>query len=225
MHYMIHACEERRWYVYDFLIPSMTKQGISEDDIDVWTDWDHKGNLFSCMDSFGECGKRNASTWHLQDDVIISKDFYKRTKSTNPKHIVCGFCGKAFGPDPFKYGKVPNYEMWFSFPCIHIPDKFAGEFSKWFYEDCINRDRHGIQDRILDGKSDDWFWRRFIRECHPYTDIYNLKPNLVDHIDHFLGGSIINPKREKDTRAAWFEDLDLVEELGAKLKERQQGGV
>ena len=33
MKYMIHTCEARLWYVEEYLIPSMLKQGIKEDDI------------------------------------------------------------------------------------------------------------------------------------------------------------------------------------------------
>lgn len=218
MKYMIHACPDRMWYVNDYLIPSMVKQGIPEKDIKVWNDYDHKGNLFSCMDAFGECGKSEGSTWHLQDDVIISRDFYKRTRKTNPKFVVCGYCGIDIGPDPAKIGKVPNYEMWWSFQCIHIPNKFAGECSKWFYEDAMYRDRHGIQGKIREGKNDDWFWKKYIRDCHPYADIINLKPNLVDHIDYLLGGSIINEERTRKHRAAYFNDKDLIATLELKLK-------
>lgn len=223
MHYMIHACPNREWYVNDYLVPSMIRQGIKKNSIKIWVDRDGKGNLFSTMDSFAECGKHKGSTWHLQDDAIISKDFFERTKNANENHIICGFCGKDLGPDSSKIGKVENYEMWWSFLCIHIPNKFAGECAKWFYEDAINRDRNGIQERVLGRKSDDWFWKKFIRECHPYTDIYNLKPNLVDHIDYLLGGSVINPKRTRDTRAVYFEDKDLINELEKHLEVTDYG--
>ena len=49
MHYMIHACPQRMWYVEGFLIPSMKAQGISEEEITVWNDTEGKGNLFSSM--------------------------------------------------------------------------------------------------------------------------------------------------------------------------------
>ena len=50
--YVIHACQQRKWYVDDYLIPSMLKQGINEDDITIWLDDKHQGNLFACMNCF-----------------------------------------------------------------------------------------------------------------------------------------------------------------------------
>ncbi len=218
MTYMIHTFPDRRWYVDGYLVPSMIKQGIHIANIKIWDDVERKGNLFSCMDSFAECGRHPGSTWHLQDDVLICKDFYKRTKDANEDSVICGFCGVEIGPDPKKVGKVQNFEMWWSFQCIHIPNKYAGECSKWFYEEAMYMNRHNIQERIEGGKSDDWFWKRFIREHHPYTEIINLAPNLVEHVDYLLGGSAINKKRTRLHTSAWFEDKDLVDELKVALE-------
>ena len=53
---------------------------------------------------------------------------------------------------------------------------------------------------------------------YPDYKVLNLKPNLVDHIDYLLGGTVINKERKnKNVRAVWFEDLDLVENLEKKL--------
>lgn len=217
---MIHTYPGRKWYVDDYLVPSMVKQGVPITDIKIWNDSKGKGNLFSCMDSFADCGKYPGSTWHLQDDVLICRDFYKRTVDTNESSIVCGFCGKEVGPNPEKVGSVANYEMWWSFQCIHIPNNYAGECSDWFYTEAINQNRFHIQERIESRKSDDWFWKRFIRERHPYTEIINLIPNLVDHVDYLLGGSIVNKQRTKDHTSAYFNDKDLVEELKEQLERR-----
>ena len=48
---MIHTCNKREWYVYDFLIPSLIKQGISKDEIKVWHDYKRIGNLQSFIES------------------------------------------------------------------------------------------------------------------------------------------------------------------------------
>ena len=57
---------------------------------------------------------------------------------------------------------------------------------------------------------------------YPNEYVLNLKPNLVDHIDYLLGGSTINERKEdkKQVRALWFDDLDLVKELGGKINEQ-----
>lgn len=222
MYYLIHACPQRRWYVDEFLIPSMLSQGISSDDIEVFMDEDRKGNLFSCMDAFASCKNRSGATWHLQDDIIISRDFYDKTKAQRKSAIVCGFCGVELGPNPGNYGPVKSWEMWLSFPCIQIPNDIASECADWFYCDVINRQREPFVNRIKKGKSDDWFFKTFIRECHPFAEIVNLKPNLVDHIDYLLGGSVINEARKKDHVSAHFKDRDLIDELKGKIKERNE---
>lgn len=223
MRYMIHACKDRKWYLDSFLIPSMLDQGINSDDIEIWMDEDGKGNLFSCMESFESCKDIEGSTWHLQDDVIISRDFYERTKASDEHLVICGFCGKDLGPSIDKDGYVFPWSMWWSFQCIQIPNDLAFECSEWFYKDAIHRDDEGMAKRIQEKKSDDWFWRRFLLECNPYIDVLNLNPNLVDHIDYLIGGSLINTQRTKDMRAVYFKDKDLVEDLKTKLSKKRNG--
>ena len=43
--YLIHCCNDRMWYVKEFLIPSMIKQGISTDDIFIYQDKNKIGNF------------------------------------------------------------------------------------------------------------------------------------------------------------------------------------
>ena len=38
MKYMIHCCPKRMWYVEEYLIPSMLRQGIDRDSIIIWND-------------------------------------------------------------------------------------------------------------------------------------------------------------------------------------------
>ena len=218
MLYMIHACEDREWYVNDYLIPSMKAQGIPDDEIQVWMDTEHKGNLYSCMESFEECGKSHGATWHLQDDVIIADDFYDQSKKFSKRQIVCGFCGKEVGPSPGNAGHVKPYQMWWSFQCIQIPNDLAGGCAEWFYKEALTLDREDIQSRIKGGKSDDWFFKRYLVLHRPYEDVINLYPNLVDHIDYLLGGSIVNKSRKKDHTAAYFLNKDLVKELERKIR-------
>ncbi len=73
--YMIHACLARMWYVEEFLIPSMLEQGIEWESITIWNDAQRRGNLIACMDSFLSLAGSDGGTWHLQDDVIICRDF------------------------------------------------------------------------------------------------------------------------------------------------------
>lgn len=218
MKYMIHACPERMWYVKEFLIPSMTAQGIRDEEITVWNDTEKKGNLFSCMDSFAECGKHKSGTWHLQDDVIISRDFADKTKE-HDQGIVCGFACKNFGPSLQERGIVPSAFLWYSFQCIRIPDEIAGECAEWFYNEA--RYYPKFKEKVADRKHDDDFFREFILERKQDLKIENLDPNIVDHIDYLIGGTLINRLRAiKVNRSAFWKDEDLVEQLEEKLKQR-----
>lgn len=218
MRYLIHACEERLWYVNEFLIPSLQAQGIPETYIFTWVDAEHKGNLFSCMDSFADCRKFDGGTWHLQDDVIISRRFKQETFKDFDE-IRCGYCGKEIGPDITKIGYVSPIRMWFSFQCIYIPNYLACECANWFYNEAIYEER--FKERIDRKKSDDYIWQRFVAEHHrDDVDIINLKLNLVDHIDYILGGSVINKNRTRNNTAMYFEDVDLIDDLKRRLDER-----
>ena len=225
MKYMIHACDSRKWYVDRYLVPSLLDQGIPEDKITVWLDSEHKGNLTACLESFAECGNHEGSTWHLQDDVLISRDFREKTSVANYSDIICGFCPMCFSSHHMNVGEVKSYQIWWSFQCIAIPNDIAAEFSNWFYDDCRYREHESVQSRIASGKNDDWFFKKFIRECHPYIVVQNLRPNLVEHVDYLIGGSMVNKERTKDMTATWFRDKDLVAELERKLKDEKLSGT
>jgi len=214
MNYMIHAYPARMWYVNDYLIPSMLEQGIKEDEITVWNDTNGRGNLWACLDAFESIQDRPGGTWHIQDDVIISRQFAQLTKE-HDDGIVCGFFCKNF--DMFsKPGIVPAHEQWYSFPCIRIPNVFLIPFRAWF-----ERVKTWSQytNYVAEGKHDDWFWKEYMRhECQGVKAL-NLKPNLVDHVDYLVGGTLVNKARLIPVnRAAYFPDLDLVDALEAKLK-------
>lgn len=206
---LIHACPQRMWYVNDYLTPSIKAQGL--DDITVWLDTDGKGNLFSCMDCFMECG----DAWHLQDDVLISHDFGEVVREFDDG-IVCGFCHTLF--EPFNrpmVGEVPAIFMYNSFPCIRIPGDIARECAEWFYTDAMYRDNY--QEWVKSGKHDDGFWHDFIIEKHGNETVMNLAPCIVEHVDWIIGGSIANDWRGYICRASYWEDEYLVDELISKL--------
>ena len=215
---MIHACTDRMWYVEKYLIPSMLEQGIPRDEITVWNDADKKGNLVSCMEAFRECGKRDGGTWHLQDDVLICRDFAQRTKE-NEDGVVCGFMCRYFQTNLTSYGKHSIRRMWYSFQCIRIPNELAGECAEWFFSEAINDKEY--EPKIKTKKFDDWFWLEFMKLHHNDMKVMNLKPNLVDHVDYLIGGSVVNKERtRRESRAFYFEDQDLVTKLGEQLRRR-----
>lgn len=220
MRFMIHACPAREWYVEDFLIPSMTAQGIPREDIEVWMDRDGDGCLFSCMKCFHEIGKREGDTWHLQDDVLICRDFTKRCEEMEEfKGLVSGFGCQEFGPTMSVTGECPPIFAWFSFQCTRIPNWLAGECADWFFNDAIYRDSY--REMVESRKCDDSFFYDFFLEEHTEDmRAFNMKPCLVEHVDRIMGGSVVNIWRDYWPRAAFWDDEELVNELKEKIKAR-----
>lgn len=217
--YVIHACKARMWYVDEFLIPSMLKQGIARDEILVWCDTKDKGNLISCIESFEHCGKSEGGCWHLQDDVLLALDFAKRSRLADDR-IECGFCHALFekenGRSVERIGEVNAQYMWSSFPCIYIPNRLAGEFAEWYYTDGSKRSEYSL--RICSKNGDDAIFRDFINENHSNEMVYNHVPALVDHIDWLIGGSVANRFRGTNCRAYYWIDEGMVESLKNTLR-------
>ena len=129
MKFLIHTYPGRMWYVEEFLYPSLRDQGCPADDIEIWNDTEKKGNLQSCMESFA-AREGDGGTWHLQDDVLLCRDFYKRCQELDDG-VVYGFCCARFNDDPQQRGKVHQPDMWHSFQCVRIPDAYARECAEW----------------------------------------------------------------------------------------------
>ena len=73
MKVLIHAVPKRMWYVEKFLAPSLEAQGLEPV---IWNDSTGYGCLESCLRSF-EAG---LADWHIQDDVLICRDFSEKIK-------------------------------------------------------------------------------------------------------------------------------------------------
>ena len=209
MKYLIHAYFKRIWYVEQYLIPSMLKQGIKRENIALYNDDRGEGNLRAFLNACMTVDDDDQSTWHLQDDVIICKDFKEQTEKYD-HGLVAGFSSyyddkKHAGP-----GEVPQNKMWFSFPCILIPNQYAREGSKWIDENIIGNDVY--KQYWEKGVNDDWCFRQYLMAEHKTDTAINLAPNLVDHIDYLLGGGS-GGKRKREVRAKYFNDTELIREL------------
>ena len=215
--YIIHACQQREWYVNEYLVPSIIEQGIPPDNIEVWRDDKGMGNLFSCMKCFEYCGTKTGGRWHLQDDVVISSDFVKKT-TEHDDGLVSGFVRREWQSLTMKEGRVPAVYMWNSFQCIRIPDEIAGECAEWFFTDACWRDSYAGE--VRDNKCDDSLFYDFICERHLDKFVYNLAPSIVDHVDFLLGGSIVNKWRGHFARGDLWEDDAAFDNLKAKLARR-----
>lgn len=224
MKYMIHSCNKRLWYVEEYLIPSMVRQGIPREDIIVWNDNDNIGCLKSWYNSclyIKENEDLELGMWHLQDDVCICKDFYTRTKEVpNNINIRCGFVTSKFNPNgKWNKGLQPIGLGWMSFPCIYIPNKYMSEFLFWFDTTVIKDGK--FKKQYDTGKMDDFFFYKYIRQLHHEIKSMNITPCLVDHIDYLIGGSTLFDRKGKQNRAFYFDDGYLVDELAEKLKDRR----
>ena len=211
--YLIHAVPRRMWYVENQLIPSMLEQGINKDDIRVYNDEKQEGNLRACMNAFASCDGEGG-TWHLQDDVCICKNFKIITEAID-FGLVCGFSSEMYD-GPGKIGVVERKEMWFSFPCIRIPNEYARDCADWVTKYIIGNPVY--RDFWEKGKNDDWAFRQYLKEFYTYVHAINIAPNLVDHVDYLVGGGTGDKPREKPVRAQYWNDYDIIANLEQKIK-------
>ena len=216
--YMIHTMPKRLWYVDEYLIPSMVLQGIKQSDIQIYNDEKQEGNLKACMNAFLQMPDDADGTWHLQDDIIISSKFRQTTEAVD-YGIVCGF--KSMYDGDRKAGAVDFKDSWFSFLCIRIPNYIARRCAEWVNTYMIGNPVY--REYWESGVNDDWMFRQFINTEYPNTLAINLKPNIVDHIDYLIGGTVNSNKRITQIRAKYWEDEYLVDELADRLKRKEHG--
>ena len=226
MTYLIHTCPDRRWYVDKYLVPQMTEQGIRTCDIFIYEG--SKGNLTDYRDSLTTLFAfldylyllDNEPIWHLQDDIVLSPSFAAETQK-DYDGIVCGACIVADNEDvEGTDGFVHADKMWWSFQCIRIPTKFSREFLEWL--DFRYQNDFFMRMTIQTNRNDDMLFKQFLWDKHPDEWILNLKPNIVEHVDYLLGGSVINQRRPEQIRARYFEDFQVIEELKEKLRGRYE---
>ena len=211
---MIHTMPKRLWYVEQYLIPSMLKQGIDQNDIMVYNDSDGEGNLRACINAFLQVPDDEDGTWHLQDDIVISSRFAKVTDRNN-SGIVCGFKSRYDGQTPA--GMIRINQMWFSFLCIRIPNKIARGCANWISKYIIGNPVY--KEWWEQGVNDDMLFRKYIEQYHKDLTALNLNPNIVDHIDYLIGGTVNSNTREiTKIRSKLWEEENIVKELEKALK-------
>ena len=214
MRILIHASPGRMWYVEGYLVPELRRQGAGN--ITVWNDEKRLGNLQACCESFSSC-EGDGDTWHIQDDVLPALDFAEHARALEDvRGVVCGFVNENSGPDANLAGMQRATDLWYSFPCIRIPNARARAFAAWLR---AGGDRgttaHGFMNR---GLGDDWFFKRYMEMYHAEETVYHCKPCLVEHVDFFLGGSLCTPYRGYWARAAYWNDEESVEALREWIK-------
>lgn len=186
--YIIHACNKRMDYVMKRLVPDMVSQGINKDDIVVDVDKDEIGCLEHTMRIF-RAMPDHGDTWHLQDDVLISSDFKEKTEA-DYTGIVCGFASK-YDHNPV-VGETDFAHAWYSFPCIRIPNRTALKCGEYFFNVVMKSRKQEHKKFIRNKKYDDSLFKEYVRIFEPNIKVTNLAPNIVDHIDYLIGGTVVN---------------------------------
>lgn len=168
---MIHTHPKRSEYVDNFLIPSLIKQGIDEDDIYVVLDSDGNGNLKSFLYSLKmiitiPILKMQKGIWHLQDDVIVSKDFKKKTENYGKKDmIINGFVSSNYNSKKLeKTGKQLIKESWLSMPCMYIPNRLIKDFLDWL-DRVKNLEINDYKKKYKSNRHDDFFFIVLCKKC------------------------------------------------------------
>lgn len=216
---MIHATKSRLWYVNEYLIPSMYEQGIDKENIIIVCDSKRIGNLKAWNKSLELI---NDDTWHLQDDVLLSKYFKRKTEVLGRLNlVVCGFCHYEFNSGSTLCTEFTNPKfMFMSFPCIFIPKEISDKYLKWYYS---KETQEKYNDLIRTNKNDDLIFFKFLNDYLKPKEIYNCKPCLVDHIDYLIGGSTINKLRvENKTTAYFWNEIELNKDLERRLEKKRK---
>ena len=112
--------------------------------------------------------------------------------------------------------------MLFSFQCILIPNAIAKRFADWFRNDCVPNNL--FPEYVSTGKCDDSLFREYTMAHEQNVGALNIFPNVADHIDYLIGGTVINKHRLGEFRKSYWRDNvldDAVRKLEEKLKQRE----
>ena len=219
MRVLIHACPQRMWYVEEFMVPALLGQGLDPEDLEIWNDSMGYGCLRSCMVAFAS-RYGNGGTWHLQDDVLIASDFVRRCRE-HDQGVVYGFCCEYFTDDPGQTGHVYPPDAWHSFQCVRIPDEYARACAEWYLSGAWRMLGDAQLEALAeDNRGDDTFFREWMQELHPAETVENLRPNLVEHVDRWIGGSVLHQWRDYPATAYYWQEPELTEQLRARLRLR-----
>ena len=99
------------------------------------------------------------------------------------------------------------------------------EFIDWYDAfDPKNKKYKRVLKEFEGNNDDDTLFLEFIRQTHPAIRTVNITPNLVDHVDYLIGGSVLFDRKQKIHRACYLTNKDKarVERLSQKLKKRQE---
>lgn len=95
------------------------------------------------------------------------------------------------------------------------------EFIDWYDAfDPINEKYKKVLKEFQGSNDDDTLFLEFLRQTHPAIRTINIVPNLVDHIDYLIGGSVLFNRKQKINRACYLSETDKIKvnKLADELK-------
>lgn len=225
MKFLIHTCPKRKWYVDEFLVPSMIAQGIDENDIFIFNDDVGYGNLMAMIKSltyYGQFFDDDEEVWHLQDDVLLSSFFYEKCKKYSGDEVIFGYCGNC-EPEKAKY-KRPKCkdQMWWSQPCMKLYAWMMSAISDYFYFELPKSRKYLLYHHLRkcdDVIVQDWLDLNMKKKGF---DILQVSPSMVEHVDYLIGGSIVNTSRINKAISMDFDEPHLVKDLEDAIKKRNE---
>lgn len=210
MNIMIHVCKEREWFVGGHLIPAIKEQASGKGiNVRCYVDSERMGNQKAFLHSAKLIAGEEGDTWHLQDDVWPSGDFFETISAYKDiPGIICGF-----GTRTACRGKSPGWTtacgMYTSFQCIRIPNRMLTGLRQYVFT------RYGKE--VATDKWDDALFAEYLLRKAPYYPVLNLAPSIVEHVDYIIGGSVINKQRKYRPTAIEF-DQTATEQLIERLR-------
>ena len=117
--YLIYTDAEHKWYVREYLIPHMVKQGILKRTIEIWT-----GSFIDRCKWIAETQEPEESIWHLEWDIVIGDHFKEITDREYPG-FVAGCCDKSDGGKVNCIGNTSVKGLWMPTECVLIPNAVA----------------------------------------------------------------------------------------------------
>ena len=217
MNVVIRCCPKRVWYVEQYIVSELHRQGVTS--IKVWNDERHAGVLGSFLDVCEWMAKQDAEGfWILQDDVLLHSQFAEIAELCPKNTVVNGFVYRDDGlrSDNYKYiGLQPIENYWFSFPCCYIPIRHIKGFLNWFYDSAISGKYHRAISKNL---YDDLLFWNYLKSLQSAELIYNMTPNLCEHVDYLIGGSMTESPKKEIRNAYYWNEPERTEKLKQRLE-------
>lgn len=212
--FLIHTCKNRAWYVYNFLVPELKRQGVCDERIKIYNDDNMDGNLKAYLNSIDLINKYNdVLVVNLQDDMWISEDFVQFVESLSSDYskIYNLFCCFYDGNNKHNVGFVDGHKSWFSFGCIIIHNSVMLQFLDWMHSTKV---QNKYKNLIASNKNDDLLFKNFLIDNNMKS--FNVGRSLVENVDTLIGGSSIN-KRDFVIHNSYWTNKKAIEQLADRI--------